>query len=262
MSTFATVNKITLHYQLDDRPDGIPLVFINSLGTDYRIWDEVTVHFTNRHPILRYDKRGHGLSEAPPPPYTLGEHTADLTALLDQLSLRRVILVGLSVGGMIALDFSARYPERVHALVLSDTAPQIGTAAMWNERIGNLRTNGMASMVGAILPRWFAPAFADQHPAAYQGYGHMLARTPLDGYTGTCEAIRDADLTDASHTIQTRTLVLCGEQDASTPPDFIREATSHIPDVRFELVPDAGHLPCVEQPDIFFAEINTFLEGL
>ena len=257
---FIRINDLTLHYRRDGDTDGKPLVFINSLGTDYRIWDAVVPHFASNHAVLRYDKRGHGLTDVPAPPYTIADHTADLVALLDALDIAESIIIGLSVGGMIAIDFAARYPQRVTTLVLCDTAPQIGTAAMWKERIDTLRAQGMTHLRDSILARWFAPDFKTRNPAAYHGYGNMLIHTPLDGYTGTCEAIRDADLIHASRQIRAKTLVLCGEQDVSTPPDFVREATIDIPDAHFDLIPYSGHLPCVEQPDTLAAKISTFLE--
>jgi 3-oxoadipate enol-lactonase len=159
---------------------------------------------------------------------------------------------------MIALDYAARHPEGIKALVLCDTAAQIGTADMWNERIAALRESGMDVLREGILTRWFAPGFASQRPADYRGYANMLTRTPLMGYTATCEAIRDADLTEAAGTIQTRSLVLCGAEDTATPPDLARGLADTLVDARFELIESAAHLPCIEQPDVMAAKMNQF----
>ena len=196
---FTTANGQLLHYSDEGKSDedeatGPPLVFINSLGTDLRIWRAVAHHFSDTYRLIRYDKRGHGLSDCPAPPYTIGHHADDLAGLLDALQIDRAILIGISVGGMIAIGSAVNHPERVEKLVLCDTAPKIGTPKMWDERIGTLRANGMAHLGEAILSRWFAPRFAIEQPDVYRGYSHMLTRTPVDGYTGTCEAIRDADL--------------------------------------------------------------------
>jgi pimeloyl-ACP methyl ester carboxylesterase len=90
----------------------------------------------------------------------------------------------------------------------------------------------------------------------------MLTRMPVAGYTGTCEAIRDADLTDASRTIQQPALVLCGAEDASTPPDLVRGLTDILPDVRYTEIENAGHLPCIENPQAVSAAIQTFLKDV
>ena len=256
---FTTGNGVTIHYAFEGPREGIPLVFVNALGTDLRIWDEVAQHFTNRYPVMRYDKRGHGLSDSPPAPYSIHDFSSDLLRLLEHLHLSKVILAGISVGGMIAMDFTASWPELVHSMVLCDTAPVIGSADLWNDRINKLRQNGMQSMAEAILARWFSPTFREKSPAAYQGCYNMLTRMPVEGYTGTCEAIRDADLTEAAGTIGARSLILCGTEDVSTPPDLVRDLAALMPNAQFHEIPGAGHSTCIEQPDAVAKQIERFL---
>jgi 3-oxoadipate enol-lactonase len=257
---FTTLSGLTIHYRQEGPPDGPPLVFINSLGTDLRIWDGVVSPLVDQYRILCYDKRGHGLSDCSPAPYSIADLSADLAGLLDFLAIDRATLVGISVGGQIAAHFAATWPERVQALVLCDTAPVIGTAAMWNERIAAAREHGMADLAETILPRWFAPGYGEAQPAAYRGYGNMLARTPLEGYTATCEAIRDADLTGPAKEITAPTLVLCGAEDRATPPHLVRGWCDMIPQAQFRLIPGAGHLPCVEQPAETAGRIAEFIQ--
>lgn len=240
--------------------DGLPLVFINSLGTDYRIWDTVAPAFASDHRIVRYDKRGHGLSDCPPAPYSIRDSADDLAGLLDALQINQAVVVGISVGGLIAMDLATAFPQRVTALILCDTFPKIGTADMWNTRIFTLREGGMDAAAESILARWFAPDFAARNPAVYSGYYNMLVRTPVEGYTGMCEAICDADLTEAARTIQKPTLVLCGAKDAATPPDLVRDLTQIIPDAQYVEIPDAGHLPCVENPAAMIDAMRVFLK--
>jgi 3-oxoadipate enol-lactonase len=256
---FAAANGVTLHYVQEGGGDGIPLLFINSLGTDLRLWDGILPHFAGRSRVIRYDKRGHGLSDCPPAPYSIRDHAADLLGLLDWLDVPLANVAGISVGGMIALDFAATWPERVNALVLCDTGARIGTAEMWNERINTLRERGIAYLAGAILSRWFAPGFAQHSAAAYRGYYNMLTRTPIEGYIGTCEAIRDADLTLSAQSIRASTLVLCGAEDMATPPDLARGLVSLIPNASYAEIPGAAHLPCIEQPDVMAALLQRLL---
>jgi 3-oxoadipate enol-lactonase len=256
---FANVNDLTLHYQTEGPADRPALVFANSLGSDFRIWDDVAARLVDDYHLIRYDKRGHGLSDCPPGPYTIADHAADLAALLAHLGVAKVTVIGVSVGGMIAQQFAARHPGRVDRLVLSDTGAQIGTAAYWAERIGKLETSGFDELGETILSRWFAPGFAATDPATYRGYGHMLTRTPLSGYIATCAAIRDADLRDAAAIITAPTLVLCGDQDVATPPALGRELAALIPNARFQLIDGAGHLPGIEQPAAVAAAIRAFL---
>ena len=133
--TFARINGTLLHFRLAG-PEGAPaLVFVNSLGTDARIWDAVIAALSVQYRCLSYDKRGHGLSDAPAGDYTLDDHLDDLTGLLDQAGIGPAVVVGVSVGGLIAQGLALRAPERVAGLVLCCTAPRMGDAAMWTARI-------------------------------------------------------------------------------------------------------------------------------
>jgi 3-oxoadipate enol-lactonase len=259
---FITVNNLTLHVKRDGVNDAPPLVFINSLGTDLRMWDAMIPALAADYALIRYDKPGHGLSDCPPASYTLHNHAEDVAGLLDTLQISKAIVVGISIGGMIAMDFAATQPERVAALALCDTFPKIGVADMWNERIATLRQHGMAHLGGAILARWFAPGFASQQPAAYNGYLNMLARMPVEGYTAACTAIRDADLTEAVSSIGVPTLVLCGAEDPSTPPELVRGLVGMLPNAQYSEIDGAGHLPPIEQPTATVSAIRAFLEAL
>ncbi len=258
---FIQIDDITLHYKIEGKPDANSVIFINSLGTDLRIWDDVVPHFVEHYQVIRYDKRGHGLSDCPPAPYTIRALTNDILGLMDALSIEQAAIVGLSVGGMVAIDAASNFAERVAALILSDTAPQIGSDDSWNKRINTVRKHGIAHIGDDILKRWFTPAFGQSHPAAYHGFLNMLNRLPAEGYAGVCEAIRDADLTQEAKSIDKNVLVLCGADDASTPSDFVQEATSIIPTVHFHAIENAGHLPCVEQPETTAILILDFLKA-
>lgn len=259
---FLTVNGVTLHYKQEGLTNGEALVFLNSLGSDLRIWDDVVPHFTDRFQTIRVDKRGHGLSDCPPTPYSLQTLTDDVVALLDALAVDTAVLIGDSVGGMIALDLGIRFPERAQGLVLCDTAAKIGTADYWAERISHLRQGGIKPIAAGVLERWFSPTFIAQNPADYNGYYNMLTRVPLEGYIGVCEAIRDADLRAGAAALQIPTLVLCGAEDRATTPEMVQAFAETLPTGRFSLVPDAGHIPSIEQPAVVASLIEEFLKTL
>ena len=259
---FARVNGIVLHYELSGAPDRPPLVFSNSLGTDLRIWDKVVEQLADRFRIIRYDKRGHGLSEATQPPYPLTDHVGDLVGLLNHLKIARTAVVGLSVGGMIAQGLAALHPERVAALVLCDTAHQIGTREFWDDRIDMVARKGLAAIVDPVMQRWFTAAFRKPDNPDYAGYVAMFTRCSVDGYVGTCASVRDADLTESTRALTVPTLCIVGDQDGSTPPDLVRSMANLIRNSEFRIVPDAGHIPCVEQPDAVAGLIGGFLRGV
>lgn len=259
--TFARVNGIVLHYEDRGSPDMPAIAFSNALGTDFRIWDSVVSRLEDRYRIVRYDKRGHGLSDAPPAPYRMTDHVDDLAGLLGHLGITNTAVVGLSVGGMIAQGLAALRPDLVAAIVLCDTAHRIGTEDIWNERIDTVKARGIAALADATMQRWFTPGFRTPGNPDLSGYVNMLVRTPVDGYTGTCAALRDADLTESTKALKLPVLLVAGDQDGSTPPDLVRSTAALIAGSRFEIIRDAGHLPCIEQPDVTARLIGDFLAG-
>lgn len=256
---FAKVNGVTLHYQVIGAGEGAPLlVFSNSLGTDFRIWRDVIVRFVGQCAILTYDKRGHGLSDVGKAPYSIDDHVKDLAALLDHLDQKDAIICGLSVGGQIAQGLAANRPDLVKALVLCDTAHKIGTEKSWNQRIAKVEDKGIEPIADGVLKGWFTAGF--RKSADFHGYRNMLTRQPVDGYTGTCAAVRDADFTESSAKLDLPTICVVGNEDGSTTPDMVLETARLIPNARYEVIDGAGHIVCVEQPDKLVAIIKAFMQ--
>lgn len=257
---FARINGIVLHHQVLGPSDGPVLVFLNSLGSDFRIWQEVVPAFADRFRIVLYDKRGHGLSDAPPSPYSIDDHADDLLGLLDHLGIERYSLVGLSVGGLISQRLAVRCPERIQTITLCCTASKIGTPESWAERISSVETGGINPLVDNILQRWFTPLFRETHADEVAGWRNMLVRTPDHGYAGTCAAIRDADLRPDAGRIAAPTLCVAGDHDGSTPADVVKGTADLIPGARFALIGGAGHIPCVEKPAVLSRLIGQHLQ--
>lgn len=252
-------NGINIHYR--DRPGREPaLVFSNSLGTDFRVWEEMLRELGTDRRVILYDKRGHGLSDAPPAPYKMDDHIADLLGLLDGLEVGEAVIVGLSVGGAIAQGTAAKRPELVKGLVLMDTAHKIGDPDSWNQRIEAVTTNGIASIADPILDRWFSKDFRTKRKDEEAAWRNMLVRTTVDGYAGTCAALRDSDFTETTRKIGVPVLCICGSDDGATTPEMVKSCADLIDGSRFELVEGAGHLPCVEAPAATAALIRGFLE--
>ena len=256
---FGLFNHQVLHFRDENPGKGRTFVFVNSLGTDLRIWDQVVAAYADEFRTLRYDLRGHGLSDAPPAPYSIDDHVSDLAALLDAREIHGAVIVGLSVGGMIAQALAARRSDLARSLVLCDTAHKIGTAETWNARIDAVRTGGLASIADAVLERWFSAEFRRSRPADLAGYRNMLTRTPAEGYVGTCATLRDTDLTQVTSRLTQPTLCLVGEEDGATPPALVRSLSELIPGAAFKTIPNAGHLPCIEQPKLLVGWIEAFV---
>lgn len=260
---FVTTEAGSLHV-LDQGPkDGRAVVFSNSLGTDLRVWDRVVALLPAGMRIIRYDKRGHGLSDCPPRgTWGMGDHVADAIAVMDALGAKDAVFVGLSVGGMIAQGVAAERPDLVHGMVLSSTAAKIGSPDMWDDRIVALEKDGIAAMADGIMERWFSKRFRGDEQAEMALWRNMLTRTTLDGYVGTCKAIGDTDLRDSTARLRMPTLAICGDEDGATPPDLVRETAEMIPGAEFHLIPGAGHLPCVEQPEMVATHLRSFMKRI
>lgn len=254
----ADLEDIRLHYRIDGDPDGAPVVFANSLGTDMRLWDKVLARLPKTGlKYIRYDKRGHGLSECPKPPYGMGTLVRDVERLMDHLAIRDAVFVGLSIGGMIAQGLAAKRLDLVRAMVLSNTGARIATREIWAQRIADAERGGVEALADATMTRWFTPAF--RATPEFTAWRNMLTRTPADGYIGCSHAIAGTDFYTTTAALRLPTLGIAGSEDGSTPPDLVRETTELVPGSQFHLIRKAGHLPCVEAPDEYARVLNDFI---
>ena len=259
---FARLNHTVIHYQLIGAPAGKPvIVFANSLGTDFRIWRDVVVRLAGDFAIVTYDKRGHGLSELGDAPDTIETHAADLAALLDHLQveigchLRPVDRRPDRPGALCraagsdprahplrhrAQDRHRRDVERANRNPPEARASAASPTASW--RNGS-RRNSIGSAAAELA-----------------GYRTMLIRQSVAGYAAACAAIRDADFTGRRQAHRSsRLLVVVGDQDGSTPPALVQSFAELIPGARFEIIANAAHIPCVEQPEALVALDPDFL---
>jgi 3-oxoadipate enol-lactonase len=247
-----------LAWREDGDPDGKTILFINSLGTDLRLWDDTIAHLPPGLRFVRMDTRGHGLSDAPAQDYTLEQLTRDAAALLDHLQIDSVRIVGVSLGGLMGQALARLRPDTVRAVVLSNTAAKIGTPEIWEPRIAAVKQNGLASIADAVLERWFGAAFHSGPTLPL--WRNMLIRTPDHGYTGCCAAINAADLRHQTAQITQPALVVGGTEDGSTTPEMTRALAEALPNARYHEFAGVGHLPCAEVPEAFAAQVTAFLE--
>jgi 3-oxoadipate enol-lactonase len=245
-----------LHVRVDGPDTAPPVLFANSLGTDLRLWDKVLPLLPGPLRCIRYDKRGHGLSDGGGGD-SLADHVADAIAVIEDVARRPVILVGLSIGGMIAQGVASARPDLVRALVLSNTAARLGTAEGWQARIAAVQAGGLASIADAVMERWFAPDFRATPECAL--WRNMLLRTPAEGYLAACRALAGADLGRATAALHLPVLAISGRWDGASPPQVVRDTAALIPGAVCHELPDAGHLPPVETPQAWADLVAPFL---
>ncbi|MBZ5549280.1 MAG: 3-oxoadipate enol-lactonase [Acidobacteriia bacterium] len=254
---FVDVGELRTHYELTGDREPV-LVFSNSLGTDFSMWDPQMAELGRRFRILRNDTRGHGRSSVTPGEYTIEQLGRDVLGLLDALHLDRVHFCGLSMGGMIGMWLGIHAPNRLHRLVLCNTAARIGTQEMWNARIATVRKDGMKPVAASVIERWFTPGFRASCQEKVARAQHMLENAPPEGYAACCAAIRDMDQREAVAQIKAPTLVIYGGSDPVTPASDAHFLKDRIPGAAEVELP-AAHLSNVEQADAFTEAVRHFL---
>jgi 3-oxoadipate enol-lactonase len=208
---------------------------------------------------LRYDLRGHGLSDLGTPPKLIADHVADLAGVMDALGVGRAAVCGVSVGGVIALGLAEAHPGRVEKLVLSNTGAKIGTPETWNPRIAAVEQGGVAAVAEGVLERWFPAALREAGDPCVALARNMLTRTAAAGYVATCVALRDSDLTAAARGVRVPALCVAGSLDGSTPPALVQSLAALVPGAQYFEIEGAGHLPCLQTPRELAERLLAFL---
>ncbi|POX51320.1 alpha/beta hydrolase [Streptomyces sp. Ru71] len=251
------VDGATLTYDDEGPRDGAaPLVFVHGWTADRHRWDHQLGHFAERRRVIRLDLRGHGESSGAGVG-TIAELAADVLALLDHLQVRRCVLVGHSMGGMIAQTIALSQPERVERMVLVNSI----------SRMTYSRARGLLMAASTLVPyRLFVAAniqraFAPGHPREeIRRYVEASAAIPREVVMTLYGAMRAFDVLDRVGEIRTPTLLVHGSHDVQLPvAQMLRMATAY-PDAVVRLV-DAGHELPVEKPHILTRLIDGFVTG-
>jgi 3-oxoadipate enol-lactonase len=255
---FAQLKDAQIHYDLAG-PQGAPvLVFSNSLGTNFSMWDAQICKLQTDFRILRYDTRGHGQSSVTPGPYSIEQLARDVLSLLDFVQLDRVHFCGLSMGGQTGMWLALNAGNRLDKLVLSSTAAKIGTPETWNPRMEAVHTRGMKSISATVMERWFSPSYRAVHPEVVSATQAMLEATSPEGYLANCAAVRNFDARSAIHRIGVPALVISGTHDPATTLAEGRFLAEHIPGARFVEL-NGSHLCNIEAGDQFNSALAAFL---
>ncbi len=231
------------------------LVLGHSLGTNFALWQS-TLELLGRHcDLLRYDPH-------PRPKEAIGASIEgrgqELLQLLDRLGIGQVDFCGVSISGLLGQWLAINAPDRIHRLVLSNTAARIGTPATWCSRIKLIQEKGLATVADSLVRRWFSSGFSTRHPEVLAALANDLRKFSTTEYLAGCEALRDADFRERVQQIKASTLVIAGADDrAATVPDaeFLYEK---VPGSQLLVFP-CGHLACVESAEAFAKAVTEFL---
>jgi 3-oxoadipate enol-lactonase len=254
-----------LYHQLEG--DGPPLVPIHAGICDSRMWDPQWRTFAAGHRVLRYDMRGFGRSPLPPEPYAHGD---DLIALLERLGIERAAVVGVSLGGRVALELAVARPDLVSRLVLS--APGLPSHE-WSHEVREYGAAEDAAIDAGDLDAaseinvrfWVdgAGRTPDQVDARIRSDVHEMQRRALELQIEAGEAAEERlaveDIGDRLSEIAVPTLVIVGEHDASDMHAIADQITTAVPDSRREQIAGTAHLPSMERPAEFDRLVLGFL---
>lgn len=247
-----------IHVEVEGREGAPVLMLSNSLGTTLHMWDQQAPALARELRLVRYDRRGHGRSGAPKGPYSMERLGRDVLAVLDALGIKTINWCGLSMGGMVGQWLGANAPARIDKLILSNTACYYADKTFWNDRIKFIREKGLSAIVAANMERWFTREFRARSPQTIARMTDMFLATPLEGYVGCCEAVRDMDHRDLLGRITAPTLVIAGRKDPATTMENAEFIQNRIAGAKLAVI-DAAHISNIEQPEIYTQTLLDFL---
>lgn len=244
-----------------DEGRGEAVVFLHAFPLDGRMWQGQRSRISQRCRVIVPDLAGFGASEGVPLRPTLEAHVDDVAHLLDRLGIERATLVGLSMGGYIALAFAQRHPARLARLALADTKSTPDTAegkAAREQNIALAAREGTGALVERLLPKLLSTRASTEVAAYVRSLG---ASQPTGSVQSALAAMRDRpDTSPLLPTLRVPAAVIVGEADSITPVSDARAMSSALPRAELTVIPDAGHLANLEAPGAFTAALERLLD--
>ena len=254
-------NGITINCVIEG-PEGAPWVTMShALANNLSLWDDLAGALKDRYRVLRFDNRGHGDSEVVPGPYSFPMLLDDAVGLLDAVGVDATHWIGLSIGGMVGYGLGIHFPERIKSIIACDSRPDAPPdyAAYFQSRIDKAKDGGMDNVVESTIERWFTPQTRAAQPPVLDRVRAMIRGTDPVGHAGCCEALKTLAYGPELHKITVPTLLLGGAQDKGAPPEALAEAAAKIAKGEHLVIPNAGHITPLENPDAVRAGVEDFL---
>jgi 3-oxoadipate enol-lactonase len=235
---------------------------MGSLASDITGWQaQIEALIAAGFRVLAFDFRGHGRSSASPSPFSLDQFVEDLRAVVHHFAVQRPHLLGLSLGGMVALKAAIDRGSDYSRLVIASTRADMPEpfASAWREREREVREQGVEAIADVTLQRWFTKSFRRRHPEVIARVRTMIVHTNRNAYADCINIVRNIDLLPRLHEIRLPTLYLTGEEDPASPPALMQDMQRRTPGAQFATIPSAAHLPSIEQPEAFNRLVIEFL---
>ena len=259
-----TRNGVKVFYE--SHGSGLPIVFLHPWSTNHYIWAFQLPEFALNHRCIVMDHRGHGLSDKPPSGYGMGEMAADVIAVLDDAGVDRAVLVGNSIGGMIAMQTSLDAPKRVIGnLILSsatnfgaDTPPEVAEAMQkdWRGVFSGLLSACVSAKSKAERPEILA--FME---GCFRAEGNFN-ETVFFASAADPNGVFNWNISNRLKDIKQPTLIIAGEEDGATTVAHNQFLAANIPNSEIKIYKDVGHFCQLEKPMAFNADLRGFLKRL
>lgn len=245
---------------------GLPLILLHGIGSAGRSWMPPIERLAQQYRIIAWDAPGYGGSDALVVDAPAAHHYADaLARFLNGLGIERSVLVGHSLGALMAMSYAKQNSADVVALILADPALGYGRADT------DLRERKLADRI-AMFERLGPEKLGEERgpnllsasapPHAVRAVCETMSKVRADGYLPAARMLATGDLLADAGGFSGPVLVMCGAEDTITPPSDAAKVVSAIPGSRYCEIPGAGHASYIEQPELFATEIASFLDSL
>jgi len=236
--------------------DATPILFLHGVGSDHHVWAPQIDHFSTGRPAIALAYPGYGDSDFTEDA-TRDDYAASVLATMDALAIGRAHVCGLSLGGVVAIALYALARERCASLIIADSfAVHPDGQAIHDRSAAASRTIGMRALAEARVDALFGSAAT---PAMRRSVIDTMSAISPAAYALGARAVWLADQRDRAAAIDVPALVLVGEEDGITPPALSEQLAALIPGAKLAIIPRAGHLANLEQPEAFNAAIDGFL---
>jgi 3-oxoadipate enol-lactonase len=258
----ATINGLDIHHEIQG--EGPPVVFIHGLGATSNVWYAQRTTLSKYYQVIVYDRSGCGRSQRAREGYSVDAWADELAGLLDHLAIPSAVVVGHSLGSMVAQRFAGKYANRTRALVLAGGEAELGPEAkkVLTERARSIETHGLLAVVGPWLTAVLSAATREANPALAGLVREMFLSNDGKTYASHCLALRDGAVRGDHGNITCPTLLTVGDQDPVTPLSWQRQIAAGIAGSRIRIIPNTAHMTMLESPAVFNTVLLDFFAAL
>jgi 3-oxoadipate enol-lactonase len=239
-----------------------PVVVLSSLGTPSELWDRVAQELAAARGVLAVEHPGHVPGAGPVPVATsIGAYADEVAATMDGEGIERAHLVGVSIGGAIALETARLHPERIASLVVVGTPSRFGEPTVWLARAAQVRAEGTAPLIAGLAARWLPPGFGERHPEVLAAIERWITTCDAEAYARHCEALASWDASGGLGEIVAPTLVVTGRFDPVAPPEEALALARALPAAALVVLGASAHLPPLSEPHSLAVLIAAHVQG-